>query len=380
MNNIFSGSYLTSDVRLLLDVIDKNQITHTDVSQKEQFIQSGLRHYSDMLTLEKPPSDIHHQLFYQAFAQGKQRMAIEISHLAHSLHNYLSEKINDSTPLILVSLVRAGLPVGVLLQRAFSDKTTTYHLPSVHYGISIIRDRGLDFVALQQILTSHPNSPLIFIDGWTGKGAIYQELTKSLTSFYQINTKYYAQIFHQGQDVIPLVTLADPAGVAWLSASDDDWLMPASLLNSTISGLISRTLFSSAKDKLHRCIYYHDLIDVDKSRFFVDNIDQLRQQLSITPVILPYQSQPMYKTQRLINQLAKKLAITNYNRIKPTIAEATRAVLRRDPDCVLLQTNNHADTALLRYLCKQKSIPIQIVGDEIAPYQAITIIKQRHSS
>lgn len=134
----------------------------------------------------------------------------------------------------MVNLVRAGLPIGVLLQRALGDSQSEYSLPSLHYGVSIIRDRGIDPVALESILDLHPHSPIIFIDGWTGKGAIYGELKRSLAIFS--HTIQATQIFHQGEGVIPLVTLADSAGVAWLSASREDWLMPTSLLNSTVLG------------------------------------------------------------------------------------------------------------------------------------------------
>ena len=80
--------------------------------------------------------------------------------------------------------------------------------------MSIIRDRGLDPFALQYILQQHPHSPIVFVDGWTGKGAIYGELQRSLAKI--TDKRQQAQLFHQGDGVIPLVTLADPAGVAWL--------------------------------------------------------------------------------------------------------------------------------------------------------------------
>ena len=75
--------------------------------------------------------------------------------------------------------------------------------------------------------------------------------------------------------------------------------------------------------------------------------------------------------------LAECYQISNRNRIKPTIAEATRAILRRDPECVLLATSNHPDTALLRHLCAERDINIAVLGVKILPYQAVTIIKQR---
>ncbi len=370
----FSGSYLPAEVTLLLDIVSADSVNDISPTQKEALIQSGQRHYSDMLTLEKPPSATHEALYNQALMAGKQRMANDVTNLAFSLHQLFHACVSASQPLILVSLVRAGLPIGVLLQKALSDASASYALASQHYGVSIIRDRGLDPVALQYILQQHPRSPIVFVDGWTGKGAIYGELQRSLAKI--TDKRQQAQLFHQGDGVIPLVTLADPAGVAWLSASNDDWLMPASLLNSTVSGLISRTLYREPSDGLHQAVYYDKLQPWDRSGEFIQTIDALRQQ---TPLSTPLTGKllPIFATQSVIDDLAARFDIRNRNRIKPTIAEATRAILRRDPECVLVnEMADGQDTALLRHLCEEKNI--QLIADtSIAPYQAVTIIKDR---
>ncbi len=377
LNNYGSGSYLASDVTVLLDIVDKDAVADVPVSQKEALIQSGQRHYSDMLTLEQAPTAMHEQLYNQALAQGGERAATDIARLAHTLRDVFGHDVSDEDPLILVSLVRAGLPIGVLLQRALSDTDSSYHLPSKHYGISIIRDRGLDPVALQMLLDAYPNSPIVFVDGWTGKGAIYKELARSLETFSDTAHANFANIFHQGADVIPLLTLADPAGVAWLAASAEDWLIPSGLLNSTVSGLISRSLYTEPQLGLHRSVFYEDLIEVDHSLAFIDHVDAARRSLTTSPERLPTYQQPRYQTAALIETLAADYEITNRNRIKPTIAEATRAILRRDPERILLATAAHPDTVLLRHLCAQRVITIDVLGDKILPYQAITLIKQR---
>lgn len=388
----FCASYLPSDVTLLLDVVDIRSINDTAPAVKEQLIQSGQQHYSDMLTLESAPSAKHEQLYQQALAQGTARMAHEVADLANTLKTLFTNQVSTDRPLVLVSLVRAGLPVGVLLQRAFADKNARYALPSVHYGVSIIRDRGLDAVAMAQILANHPTSPIVFVDGWTGKGAIYGELQRSLQPFSLVDSPYFAQFFHQNLTdsatnsvkkplTIPLVTLADPAGVAWLSASDEDWLMPASLLNSTVSGLISRTLYTAPEIGLHRCVFYEDLKAVDHSLDFVITIDLARQALSAQHTQLVQLSPkltPTYATKNVITALAQRFNVTSPNRIKPTIAEATRAVLRRDPECVLINDPAGQDSALLRLLCEQNAVAVQDHAPEIAPYRAVTIIKNRH--
>ena len=382
-----SGSYLASDVTVLLDIVDKGAVADVPVTQKEALIQSGQRHYSDMLTLEQAPTAMHEQLYKQALAQGSQRTATDIANLAYTLHDTFAQAINSKQPLILVSLVRAGLPIGVLLQRALSDNgnsdnensdaDSSYALPSVHYGISIIRDRGLDPVAMQLILNAYPNSPIVFVDGWTGKGAIYQELARSLEPFSDSSHIHFANIFHQGKDVIPLLTLADPAGVAWLAASEDDWLIPSGLLNSTVSVLISRSLYTEPQSGLHRSVFYDNLSDVDHSLALVDHIDATRRTIATPLLGLPTFALPRYQTSDLIDKIAVDYNITNRNRIKPTIAEATRAILRRDPERILLAASDHPDTLLLRHLCEDRDITISILGDKIRPYQAITLIKQR---
>ena len=375
-----SGSYLASDVTVLLDIVDKDAVADVPVSQKEALIQSGQRHYSDMLTLENAPTAMHEQLYQQALAQGTTRAATDIANLAYTLHHIFQQTVSTERPLILVSLVRAGLPIGVLLQRALADSDSSYARPSVHYGISIIRDRGLDPVALQMILDAHPDSPIIFVDGWTGKGAIYQELARSLDAFSDPNHPNFANIFHQGENVIPLLTLADPAGVAWLAASEEDWLIPSGLLNSTVSGLISRSLYTEPQSGLHRSVFYDNLVAVDHSLAFVDHIDSTRRALSTSPQYLQTFEQPRYQTADLIDMLAAEYDISNRNRIKPTIAEATRAILRRDPECILLATADHPGTVLLRHLCSERNINITVLGAKILPYQAITLIKQRSTN
>ena len=377
LNTYGSGSYLTSDVTVLLDIVDKDAVADVPVSKKEALIQSGQRHYSDMLTLEGAPSAMHEQLYIQALEQGTIKTATDIASLAYTLQHVFQPTVTAEHPLVLVSLVRAGLPIGVLLQRALADTNCAYSLPSVHYGVSIIRDRGLDSVALQMILDSYPNSPIVFVDGWTGKGAIYQELARSLEAFSEPSHPNFANIFHQGVGVIPLLTLADPAGVAWLAASIDDWLIPSGLLNSTVSGLISRSLYTDPQSGLHRSVFYDNLIEVDHSLAFVDHIDAARRVSTKPSQYLPTYKQPRYQTANLIDKLAAEYNITNRNRIKPTIAEATRAILRRDPERILLASAEHPDTILLRHLCAQRRIAISVLGDKILPYQAITLIKQR---
>ena len=62
-----------------------------------------------------------------------------------------SEKIlkQKGADVVLVSLARAGTPIGILAKRYIKYK---YNLNLPHYTISIIRDKGIDENALKYIL------------------------------------------------------------------------------------------------------------------------------------------------------------------------------------------------------------------------------------
>ena len=86
---------------------------------------------------------------------------------------------------------------------------------------------------------------------------------------------------------------------------------------------------------------------------------------------------PTFTTQSVIDDLAARFAISNRNRIKPTIAEATRAILRRDPECVLVnEMADGQDTALLRHLVRKK-YSINCRCQYCTYRQVVTIIKNR---
>ncbi|MNJ67723.1 Cysteine protease StiP precursor [compost metagenome] len=76
----------------------------------------------------------------------------------------------------------------------------------------------------------------------------------------------------------------------------------------------------------------------------------------------------------MVRGLAEQYDISNWNRIKPGIAEATRAVLRRVPDQVLVRDRNDADVQLLIHLTDRAGIEVQEASD-LGPYRAVTIIR-----
>jgi hypothetical protein len=77
------------------------------------------------------------------------------------------------------SLARAGTPVGVLLRRELLRRG----VDAVHYSISIIRGRGIDRVALAHLAAARGTEDAVFVDGWTGKGAIVDNALYSVGTF-----------------------------------------------------------------------------------------------------------------------------------------------------------------------------------------------------
>lgn len=351
----FSGAYLAEDVHFLLQPVE---LEMTPVEKKEQLIQSGARHYSEMLSQEPEPTAWHLDIFSKALDSGAERLAKEVAMLAQAL----AERFGD-TPIVLASLVRAGVPLGVMLHQTLRAMGKVSH----HYGISIIRDRGIDDVALAWIEARHGTEGIVFIDGWTGKGAISGELRRSLRD-------------RPGYPDEPrLAVLADPCGKAWLAASDDDWLIPFGIMGAPVSGMISRSIWSA--DGLHGCVKCDHLAAFECSRMLVDTVAHYRQRLDFITLPRGELSQTKkaalsQQSEQVIQTLAQTYQISSINRIKPGIAEATRAVLRRVPDHVLVRSTDDPDVALLVYLAREKGLAITEVGDAIGQYRAVTIIKK----
>lgn len=70
------------------------------------------------------------------------------------------------------------MPLGVLLKHYLAQ-----YQPCQPYGISIILDRGINFAALHAIIAQHGAENIVFVDGWTGKGAICREFTQNLADY-----------------------------------------------------------------------------------------------------------------------------------------------------------------------------------------------------
>ena len=370
---IFSGSYCTEDVVFLL-----KDISHLVVEQDNEFrenaIQSGT-HYSEMLPIEYTPSKEYMDIFYSTLQQSKTKLA--------SLVAILSEKIIAArgSNIVLVSLARAGTPIGILIKRYIQFK---YNISIPHYSISIIRDKGIDKNALMHILKTHPSAEVQFIDGWTGKGVIQHTLTKACNEFYEeFNLNLNPN----------LAVLSDPAHCTLIYGTREDFLIPSACLNSTVSGLISRTVLSDnfiSIDDFHGTKFYSELLPVDVSNFYIDeicncfdDIDKIHPYEPLnTPNIIEIAADIEFpdnssncKGLKDIERIKRKFHINNINFIKPGIGETTRVLLRRIPWKILVDSYDNPNLKHIFKLAEEKNIPVEIYTDMC--YSCCGIIKSK---
>jgi ribosomal protein L7Ae-like RNA K-turn-binding protein len=358
----FHGSYAPGDVTFLLHPIALQPID--DVRAKERLIQSGQRHYSEMLSPEALPSQTYSQRVHDAIDQGAPRMAAGLIHLARRI------LMQRSAPLVLVSLARAGTPVGVLMRRVLQ---AFFGIDAPHYSISIVRGRGVDACALDHIVARHAARSLVFIDGWSAKGSIAAELRSSLEAYAASRGVCIpAELF----------VLSDLSGQAQACATHSDDLLPHALLNATISGLVSRSVRDpqAPSGQFHGCVFYADWHAHDYSNRFVDQVFAhcLQGYLAWAHEPLPALS-PQAAQQRmlaLLQQLAQQRSADNPHLIKPGIGEATRALMRRAPRLLIVRDADSAAVQHLLYLAHERAVPVDV--DSTLSFGAVVIIESMH--
>lgn len=345
----FHGSYEPDDVTFLLKPA---QIGFVDVEEKERLIQSGTRHYSEMLSPEKVPSDAYMHLYDEALARNAGRLKADVAKLADAIVARFGRRVT------LVSLARAGTPIGVLLQRHLRSEG----VDTAHYSVSIIRGRGIDRVALDEIVRDRGSHGIVFVDGWTGKGAITDELERTL----------------EGSGVEPvLAVVADPAGRATIAATTDDYVIPSGILNGIVSGLISRSVLNDdvvGPGDYHACLHQTHLEAHDRSRDFIAAIEEARPETLGAQWSVDAAKRAREVARSVVTDVMRLHGVGDVNRVKPGIAEATRAILRRMPDAVHVRDVESIDTLHLVHLAREAGLTIGTLPSD-CPYGAVTVIR-----
>jgi len=339
------GSYNPKDVIFLLKNLN-GLIAETDLQTREQRIQSG-GHYSEMLPIEYQPTEEYLDLFHQTLHQSASKVAEAVRAVAELILK------RNGQELALVSLARAGTPIGVLIKRYLLE---IHDLDLPHYSISIIRGRGIDENAILYILQNHPGSKIQFIDGWTGKGAITGVLSQACTEF---NVKYGYELDSD------LAVLADPGYCVKTFGTREDFLIPSACLNSTVSGLVSRTVFRTdliGENEFHGARFYEELQKEEVSNLFVDTIAAEFKGLGPRNPGFNDNSdstEVTWQGLKALRVIKEMFGVEDINFIKPGIGETTRVLLRRLPERILVDNMENPNLKHILLLCKDKGVLVE---------------------
>lgn len=334
------SSYKNDDVIILLKDIT-GLVEPQPADERELLIQSG-RHYSEMLPIEYVPGSEYMEAYYDALRLYAKPVAEAVGRISDKIIDLKGSKV------VLVSLARAGTPVGILIKRFINAK---YNIDIPHYSISIIRGRGIDHNAMKYLLNLYSPQQLMFVDGWIGKGAILNELKKALLDYEGVSDD--------------IAVVSDPANVTELCGTHEDILIPSSCLNSTVSGLISRTFLREdiiGETDFHGAVFYGELADSDLSYEFINSIEK---EFDINYNGTGGQSEETDFAEgsgpEEVKGIADRFGVSDINLIKPGIGEATRVLLRRVPWKILIDGRymDDASTAHIRKLAKEKGVDIE---------------------
>ncbi len=333
---------------LLKDVTGK--IAPMSAEERQKRLHDGT-HYCELLPEEFVPSSEYIGLYESGLKKWGRQTALAVRSVSEQI---LKRKGRD---VVLVSLARAGTPVGVLIKRYLER----FHgIKTAHYSVSIIRGRGIDKTALGYILARHSADSIQFVDGWTGKGAITRQLSEALSDFPEIDER-------------PAV-LADPASVCELCGTRDDVMIPCSCLNSVVSGLFSRTVLRGdliGEGDFHGAVYFEELKEHDRTYDFLNAIE--RELEALPPYIPEKLAAPTGAGLEETRRVAKEFGAADLNLVKPSIGEATRVLLRRAPELILLRSVSDPLTLHLLELAREKNVPVREYPLEC--YRAVGIIK-----
>ncbi|WP_428957672.1 phosphoribosyltransferase [Streptomyces sp. cg35] len=353
------SSYAPDEVGWLLQ--DLSDVTlEAPTEEREEAIQSGGAHYAESLPVEYQPSAQYQELFHAALDASADRIARAVGVVTETV---LAER---SPRPVLVSLARAGTPVGVLMRR-WALRRHGIELP--HYAVSIVRGRGIDANALRWLAAHHDPADVVFVDGWTGKGAITRELAAALAEFEGFDPE--------------IAVLADPGSCVRTYGTREDFLIPSACLNSTVSGLISRTVLRAdlvGPDDFHGAKFYRELAGADVSRQFLDVVEErfegVRDAVDAeVKELLGADRSPTWEGWAAVERISEEYGIHDVNLVKPGVGETTRVLLRRVPWKILARADAGADLDHVRLLAEQRGVPVEVV-DEL-PYSCVGLIHPR---
>lgn len=361
MSPLVVSSYAPEEVAFLLTDLSHHDL-ELDVGERERAIQAG-RNYAEMLPVEYAPGPSYLDLFGATLATGARQLA---EHVGVVTEMVLAAR---GPRAVLVSLARAGTPIGILMRRWAQF---AHGLDLAHYSVSIVRGVGIDTAALDHLASRHDTSKVMFVDGWTGKGAIVKELQAALAAYAAGGGARFPD---------DLAVVADPGACALFFGTRDDVLIPSACLNATVCGLVSRTVYSReliAPRMFHGAKVYRQLAAEDRSAQFLDAISA---QFSAVAQAVADRLPAAYAgdrgvTFRGLDEVARiqaEFALPSMHLVKPGVGETTRVLLRRLPWKLLVHPDREEQLAHLFLLAEERGVPVVRRGD--MSYSAVGLVR-----
>ncbi|MEV5610455.1 phosphoribosyltransferase [Streptomyces sp. NPDC052225] len=359
------SSYAPDEVGWLLQDLSDVRL-EAPTEEREEAVQSGGAHYAESLPVEYQPTAQYQELFHAALDASAARIAHAVGVVTETV---LAER---SPRPVLVSLARAGTPVGVLMRR-WAQARHGIELP--HYAVSIVRGRGIDANALRWLAAHHVPTDVVFVDGWTGKGAITRELAAAIDEFEAAGGP-------SGFDP-EIAVLADPGSCVRTYGTREDFLIPSACLNSTVSGLISRTVLRAdlvGPGDYHGAKFYRELAGSDVSGRFLDVVQERFAEVgeavdAAVKELLGADRTPTWEGWAAVERISEEYGIHDVNLVKPGVGETTRVLLRRVPWKILARAGAGADLEHVRLLAEQRGVPVEEVAE--LPYTCVGLIHPR---
>ncbi len=179
--------------------------------------------------------------------------------------------------------------------------------------------------------------------------------------------------------------LADPGHCVETYGTRDDFLIPSACLNSTVSGLISRTVLRSdlvGPHDFHGAKYYRELAAADVSRSFLDTVGarfaEVEQDVALdVKEMAAADRTPTWAGWAAVERISEEHGIHDVNLVKPGVGETTRVLLRRVPWKILAKRGAGADLDHVRLLAEQRGVPVEEV--EGLPYSCVGLIHPRYT-
>lgn len=351
------GSFDPSEITYLLDDIGERMV-ETSTEERERAIQGG-RHYASLLPLERQPSPRYLSVVDRAIERRIEPVAALVSRVGHQL-------VAGDRPIVLVSIARAGCPIGILLRRYLRD---VEGITVAHLAASVIKGHGLDPAAARWIATAHPDAEPVYVDGWTGKGAIADEIATLGGRF---------------------VALVDPAGRTDLCGTRSDDLVPTACLNALSHGMVSRTVLNPDRPNGFDGAKAYAPSPLDRSNAILDAVTRhLRRPAEpATHTATGPASDPAsdrctargvvggtasrHDSEAAIDAAGRHWTGGDTRRIRPGVGEAIRVLLRRVPERLVVRDRSDPHVEPLLVLADELGVPVSV--EDTLYWRALAVV------